>query len=344
MKIPPYKIDSFIKNINASKELFGALIYGPESGLVNIYNKQIGQIIVPDLSDPFLVANLENKKIEEDNAILFDEFVSISMLGGRKLIKIDSASNKITNILKEIFDKNNKIIGQNFILISANNLDATSSLRKFAENSKYFACLACYEDNEQTIKNIIKNKLQEYSLRYEDGVLDVITDRFGKNRQIILNELEKLSIYMIGRDNFVTLEDASEVFCDISEISIVEFVEAFVNLDLRKSDFFLQKLYLEKVNVITIIRYLCNYFAKIFNTQNNLLSGSSIDQELKSQRIFFKQEQSFKKHLRIWNLKMVKNILLKLQELEIKCKTSNSKPEILLSAFNNFCFLKYKKS
>ncbi len=347
MKIAPYKIDSFINSLPDNKEIFGALIYGPESGLVSINTTKIANLIVPNSSDPFLISNIDVKQLEADNALIMDEFVSIPMLGGRKLIRVDNANNKITNSLKEIFGNNkkdgkfSKPTGENFILINAGQLEASSSLRKFAEINPHFASIACYEDNEMTIKNIIKERLAHYGLNVEEGVVDIIVNKFGKNRFIILNELEKLSIYM-NNDKLVTRDIIQNVIADISQISINEFINSFFDLNLQKSNYFLEKLFSEKINAIAIIRFLSNYFIKLYTVQQNIANGSNLEQEIKSQRIFFKQEPIFRKHLKIWNLSSIKTLLLKLQELEIKSKSSGSNPELLLSSFNNFCFLKYK--
>lgn len=154
MKIPPYQIDAYIKTIATNREIFGAVVYGPESGLTSIRAKLIGESIVSNLSDPFLVTNLSDKQIDEDNAILFDEFVSIPMLGGRKLIFVRDAKDKICDAIKAIFE-NKKPAGENFILITCGELDANSKLRKFAESSPNLACLASYEDDARDRKSVV---------------------------------------------------------------------------------------------------------------------------------------------------------------------------------------------
>lgn len=119
MKIAPYQIDAFIKSISQNNNLWGALIYGPESGLVSIRFSQIAKSIVSDLSDPFLVSNISKEQFSFDPAIMADEFFSIPMLGGRKLIMLEGAGNDLTSQLKIIFDESKKPVGENFILISA---------------------------------------------------------------------------------------------------------------------------------------------------------------------------------------------------------------------------------
>jgi DNA polymerase-3 subunit delta len=347
MKVPPFKIDSFINSISKNKEIFGALVYGPESGLVSINSSKISKEIVCDPADPFLVTNIDPKKLDDDNALMVDEFVSISMLGGRKLIRVSGATNKVTSSLKLVFGENKKgqdfkqPIGNNFILISAKELESSSSLRKFCENNPYLATIACYEDNESTIRKIIVDKLRSCDLQVQDGVVDVIINKFGKNRLVILNELEKLAIYSCDNE-IITIDDALNVVADISQISSSEFVNYFADLNLNKSNYFLEKLFSERVNCVMIIRYLSSYFIKLYTVKFNITNGSSLDKEIKSQRIFFKQESAFKRHLNIWDLNIIEVLLVKFQELEIKFKSSGTNAELILSSFNNFCFLKYR--
>ena len=343
MQIKPYQAESFINNISKNKEIFAVLLYGPESGLISIYQKRISHSIVADLSDPFLVVHLNEKQLEQDQGLLADEFTAISMLGGRKLIMVDGG-NKMTESLKLIFEtskkqSNFKIVGDNFILIIADDLDKTSSLRKFAETSPHIATIACYEDDLTTISAIIRQKFKEQNFTFENQIVELLLNRFSKNRQIILNEIDKLFLFM-GKNRHITAEIIQENIADIAEISGYNFVEEFANRDTKKAILFLEKLFAEKTSPITILRFLNNYFNKLALVKNNIENGNNLDLEMKIQNVFFKQRQSFKKHLSIWSHKAIGNILIKLQELEIKCKNSNFDSELLLSAFVNFALIK----
>ncbi|MES2677127.1 MAG: DNA polymerase III subunit delta [Pseudomonadota bacterium] len=343
MQIKPYQADAFINNIAANKEIFAALIYGPESGLVSIRAKKIASSIVADLNDPFLVVSLNEKQFDEDKGLLGDEFAAISMLGGRKLINVDGG-NKTTESLKMIFEapkkqKDFQIVGDNFILITAGDLDKSSSLRKFAESSPYIAVIACYEDDAATVSAIIRQKFKEQNFTFDNEVIEILLNKFGKNRQIILNEIDKLALFM-GEKRHITVEILQENIADIAEISAFQLVEEFANRDAKKTIFFLEKLFAEKTSPITILRFLSGYFSKLILVKSNIENGSNLDLEMKIQNIFFKQQPAFKRHLNIWNPKAIGNLLVKFQELEIKCKNSSFDSELLLAAFINFALLK----
>lgn len=368
MQIKPYQAEAFINNIANNKEIFAAVLYGPESGLIQIRAKKIATSIVPDLSDPFLVVSLNDKQFDEDKGLLADEFAAISMLGGRKLILVDGG-NKTTESLKMIFEAPKKakkldeqddfkcspylggssfvadktmgvhFAGDNFILITAGELDKSSSLRKFAETSPYIAAIACYEDDENVLSGIINQKLRELNFVFSNDVPKILVEKFGKNRQIILNEIEKLDL-ALGTNRKLDEDILQSYISDVAEISAFAFVEEFANRNLEKTIFYLEKLFAEKTSAITIIRLLASYFNKLLVVKTNVENGSSLEIEMRNQNIFFKQENSFKKHLQIWKPKAINTLQFKLQELEIKCKNSNFDSETLLLSFVNFVLMK----
>ena len=349
MQIKPYQAESFINNINNNREIFAVLVYGPESGLISIRSKKIATSIVADLSDPFLVVSLNEKQFDEDKGLLGDEFAAISMLGGKKLIMVDGG-NKITDSLKMIFESPKKVpkktdfkvVGDNFILISAGDLDKNSSLRKFCEANPYIATIPCYEDDSATVSAIIRQKLKDQHLTFDNEIIEMLLGKFGKNRQIILNEIEKLALFM-GNQRHITADILQANIADITEISAFQLVEEFANRDAKKALFFLEKLFTEKTSPITILRFLSNYFGKLILVKNNIENGSNLDFEMKIQNIFFKQQNTFTKHLNIWNSRAISNLLIRLQELEIKCKNSNFDSEILLASFINFSLIRVER-
>ena len=338
MKIAPFKIDEFIKNIDQNNDISAVLIYGPESGLISIREKEIAKKITSDIFDPFAFSDISIKQIEENGNILFDEFFSVSMFSGQKLIKINPASNKITKNLKALFEVDSK--SDNFILIVAGELDTSSSLRKFAEKHPKIAAIACYEDNIATISNIVRAEFAKNNIKIEPGIIEFINSKFGKNRLIILNEINKIITYL-GEGKNLTLEIVQNLLSDISEVSINEFVNNFVSLDLKKSMIILEQIYYQKISPIVIIRYLQNYFFKLYKIAASITNGSNLEVEMKSQRIFFKDQAFFRKHHQIWQIKSIEQILMKLQELEIKCKKDYDNCQNIFNSFINMaCIMK----
>ena len=97
MKIPFRDIEPFVKSPNPA--IRAILVYGPDSGLMRERATIMAKTIVPDLTDPFNVALLSPDILKDDPARLTDEANAISMMGGRRLIRIENADDKITTCL-----------------------------------------------------------------------------------------------------------------------------------------------------------------------------------------------------------------------------------------------------
>lgn len=321
MKIANAQIDSYIQRI-AQEKIAGCLIYGPETSVVDYRFDLVAKKISPDLSDPFLVSNISKERLAEDKGLLSDEFFSLSMLGGRKLILVKNADIAAAAALKILFEeKDFTKKSENFILIHGGDLDKSSALRKAAEDNLHFATIACYEDDERTIKNFIAAQLSARQVKSTPQVLELLLEKFGKNRQIILSELEKILIFL-GDSKELNLEIVNKLTASEAEISSNQFV---MNFAAQKFDAALtqaEKLFKDGFEAITLIRFLSNYLQKLYHCKVELeLQNSDFEEVVKSQRLFFKTEIEFRKHLGSSSLKFLTKNLQDLANLEIKIKS-----------------------
>jgi DNA polymerase-3 subunit delta len=342
MKIANAQIDFYIQKI-AQEKVAGCLVFGPETSVVNYRFDMISKKISPDLSDPFMVTNLSKERLSEDKGILADEFFSYSMLGGRKLIlvkDVDIAGGAALKILFEDQDFAKK--SDNFILIQAGDLDKSSPLRKAAEDNPNFAAIACYEDDERVIKKFIENELASKQVKSSSQTIDLLIEKFGKNRQIILSELEKITVFL-GENKVLTTELVDKLTQSESDITANEFV---MNFAARKFDIALQqteKLFKDGFEPITLIRFLSNYLQKLYHCRiQTELEKANFEEVVKSQRLFFKTEIEFRKHLITLPLQFLTKNLQELAELEINIKKGIMPGKLVFSAFVQNCLRKNK--
>ncbi len=333
MKISNYQIEPYIQRI-AQEKIAGCLLFGPEAALVNYRFNLIAKKIAPNLSDPFLVANISKEKLVEDKAILADEFFSYSMLGGRKLILIRDCDAQAGAALKMLFsDQDFAKKSDNFILIQGGDLDKSSPLRKICEENSHFAAIACYEDDERVIKKFIADELLRHKVKFNLDVTLILFEKFGKNRQIILAELEKILVFL-GEEKNLTVELVKKLIASEAEIPANEFVENFAAQRFDLALLIAEKLFRDGFEAITLVRFLSNYLQKLYQARMEIDSaGISFDEAVKNQRLFFKAEAEFRLALKnLSKIFLIEN-LYELQQLEIKMKNGNLSPKHLLTAF-----------
>jgi DNA polymerase-3 subunit delta len=333
MKIANYQIENYIQRINNEK-IAGCLVYGPESSVVRYRFSVIAKKIVKDLADPFLVVNIDEDKIKEDSGILADEFFAFPMFGGRKLIIIKDAGSYTAQSLKALIankDFANK--SDNFILIQGEDLSKSSALRKIVEDNPSLASIACYEDDEQVVRKFISEKLQENQLKFNLKIIDLLLEKFGKNRQLLNLEIEKIAQYFHDDKN-LNLEDLSLILVDQNEISANQFVANFADKKYAIALNQLNKMLDGDFEAIALVRILSGYFQKLYNAKLMIeRDGKDFDMAVKAQFLFFKIEAEFRRHLKNLSLNSLVKILGDLEKIEIKIKSTKMPPKLIFLSY-----------
>src|SRR5580692_11466107 len=93
MIVKPAEADRFLGKL--PPDLIAILFYGPDQGLVRERAEKVITSIVPDLRDPFRIAEMDGAALAEDPGRLYGEAAALSMIGGRRVVRIRSATNTL---------------------------------------------------------------------------------------------------------------------------------------------------------------------------------------------------------------------------------------------------------
>jgi hypothetical protein len=113
--------------------LVAALVYGPDQGLVRERAATVAKSVLPDLNDPFRVAELDESTIESDPARLWDEAAALSMIGGRRVVRVRSANNGLAPTFQKFLAAPP---GDALIVIEAGDLAKSGALRRVFEGAE----------------------------------------------------------------------------------------------------------------------------------------------------------------------------------------------------------------
>ncbi|MFP4314031.1 MAG: DNA polymerase III subunit delta [Alphaproteobacteria bacterium] len=321
MKIPFRDIESFVVAPNPAACVI--LIYGPDSGLMRERSNIIGKTVVDDLHDPFNVCVLSQDGLNDDPARLGDEANAMSMMGGKRLIRIEDAGDKCTQIIKEYLENPNT---DALILLEGGDLGPRSSLRKLCETAKNAAALPCYVDDERGLSQIIRQHIQSENLQIDRSAVEWLAANISGNRQKVRAELEKLVIYKGREQSPITLEDAQNI-CGQAGAQNFDDLANFTggnNPDAALKSF--NTLMDEGIAEIAVLRVLQNHFRRLHLAKALMQEGSSADDAMKNLRppVFFKQQNIFKLQLNRWSHDKLEKILDKLSELEAQSKKTGT--------------------
>lgn len=317
------QIESYIKKPNSKIKAF--LVFGNNDGLVLDTAKKIARSVCPNLDDAFQVAELSGDDVAADFGKLYGEYNGQSLMGGRRVIMVRDAGNQMTKELRKMLDDSNS---DNLLIMYSNDLNKKSSLVKLADSSDDIASVACYEDKNEDIYNVLKSM----GLTFDPVALKMIYARLSGDRMINLAELDKLKTYM-GDAKTVTPAIVDKVISDQSDSSVDDICYVVMSGDRAKSEELYQKYVNEGNEPVSVIRTLTYHTLKLLTCQASIEKRESVDTAVKklTPPIIFYRVDAFKEQLRLWNRDKLLRVLNLLYEAEKDCKTTGMPAEEIVS-------------
>ena len=333
MKISSYQVENYIKKI-ADEKISGCLLYGPEPTITRFRFEVIAKKIVNDLTDPFLVSQLSSEKIKEDKAILTDEFYSIAMLGGRRLIMIKDCDAHTVQALKILLsDPQYGRKSDNFILIQGGDMDKSSALRKLVEESQFLMAIPCYEEDATSLRKSVSELFIENDIMVEGEIINLMVKNFGKDRNLIVNEVSKIKNYL-GDEKKLSLEIFKKITSSNQDENLQDFAVQFASKNYEWCFLRAEKAFEGGNESILLVRNLINYFSKLYNAKVSIEnSGKSLDDAVKSAQIFYKIEADFRRNLQSLSLKFIAKSLQSFEKLEINLKKGNMSSRLVFLSY-----------
>ena len=179
-----YKSYLIEKNINSLKENL-VLFYGINFGIKKDFKEKIKDT---NKNCDFLF--FDQKNIIENSKILYSELFNNSLFEKNKIFFIENVNEKILEIIQDIQPS----LENQRIYLFADVLEKKSKIRSFFEKSKECAVIACYPDNEITIKNIILERLKGYEGLSSINV-NLILNHVSLDRIKLNNEIDKINAF-----------------------------------------------------------------------------------------------------------------------------------------------------
>ncbi len=320
------------KNLKNNINFF--LLYGANSGLIE---ETINITLKPSLSK-----NIYNY---DENEILsnVDEFkegiLTKSFFEKDKLVIISRASDKILNVIEDIFDKN---IEDFKIIIKTGILEKKSKLRKFFESEKNLIIVPFYEDNYQSLAFIAQNFFKENKIGISNQNINYIVERARGNRINLKNELKKIKNYCQNKKS-IELEEISKLTNLSENYDISELVNQCIAKNKNKTLHILNENNSLFEDNILILKTFLNKLKRLKKLKIVLEEKNNIDNALSTFRptIFWKEKDIVKQQLKNWSLSQIRYFIKQICDLELLIKKNS---EISNNIISDFILEKLKPS
>ncbi len=324
MKLAAREAEAFLR---APGKAAGALIYGTDAGQVRQRVALLAEGWLGPNADAMATTEFSADQVEDDAAILADELAAMSLMADRRVIQLRDVEDKHLPAIEEALAKR---APNNFLILYSSESLSKSKLRTFAEKASDIGCVPCYKDEGMNLEAVIRDTLRGYGLRANADVIRYLATQLSGDRQIILNELEKLSLYVGDEAEEVTLDDATLAVGENNDRSMDDLTHAIamgnVAVLCRLSD----RLLAEGHVGVVIVRSLMRYFARLEEIAQRRAQGQSIDAILESLRVFFKAKPAMKQAAARWPAPLCADALAMLQLLELDSKRFSDQIEARL--------------
>jgi DNA polymerase-3 subunit delta len=302
------------------KDLAAALFFGPDAGLVRERAETMMKTVVVDVSDAFRVADLDADALISDPARLFDEAAAISMLGGRRVVRVRGAGNALAPLFESFLDDPK---GDALIVVEAGDLAKGAALRKIFEEARNAAALGCYLDSPLEIYEVARAILKADNISIEQDALEYAVSRLGADRGVTRREIEKLALYCHGRKT-ATREDVQAILGDEAEARVEEALDAAGVGDGARLDLALERLWAAGISPVQVLRQAMSHFQRVLLVGVQRRRGEPLEAAIKKLRppVHFKRESSFKGQAQSWSERSLREILDELLEAEALCKST----------------------
>ena len=319
MIIKSYEISKIISNYNFY------LFYGKNQGLKEDHIKEIIK------KNQGKVFNYDEKQIQEEKQIFFENILSGSLFENNKIIIINRASDKIYPIIQEIIERDIKSVK---IIINSELLEKKSKLRSLFEKEKNLICIATYPDNNDTLSRLTAIFFKNEKISISQQNINLIVGKCNGDRQNLNNELEKIKNYALNKKNITTHEILKII--NLSEnYGFSELIDNCLAKNKNKIMTILNENNFSNEDCIIILRTFLIKAKKILTLSLEFEKNNNLDKTITSARppIFWKDKELIKIQLNKWKPNKIKELIYHLNDIELEIKKNFNNSILIITNF-----------
>ena len=290
-----HEVARFLARPDLSEGIF--LAYGPDAGLV----RETAQRLIRQLSgnDPESVSlvTLDGTEVDADPSILAVEARTMSLFGGKRIVRVRGAGKSLVMTLTELRDDPAGAA----IVLEAGNLAPKDALRALVEAAKLGRALPCYPDSDETLQALIRETFNQNGIRIDADVVTTLREILGNDREITRRELEKLCLYAASSKT-LSREDVLLLCADNGMLIIDAILDATGGGHAEKLELALNRA-LSTVDPQRLLAMCTIHFANLRRWRTEVDAGKTPRMVLENLRPkpHFSRISALEQQLRLWS-------------------------------------------
>ena len=334
MKVTGARQDRFLAQ--PPHDLIGALLFGPDRGLVKARAAALIQTLAPDVDPAFGATVLTADDLASDPARLMDELSAMSLLGGTRLVRLrldhERSGAAIAKILKQVDADPSKVEAK--LVIEAGDLSTRSATRKAAEAAKHIAAVGCYPAGLRDRRRMVEDTLKDLDIGIAPDALDLWVPLLEGDHALAKGEVEKMALYKgYGRTPgaSVTPDDVRALAAGAQGAAIDPIIQDAMTGRVDSLDARFRRAVESKISPVAIHFALQRHVLRLCEAAAKMEGGDSALSATRSLRppVFRMAEDGFVATLNRWSPKALRSALSQCQTVERHLKTTGAPVEAL---------------
>jgi DNA polymerase III subunit delta len=186
--------DSFIRWLPRDIRFY--LVHGADEGLTHERSRRIAHALLAGDADASELLRLDGELLAGDPGALADEARAVPMFGSGRVIWIEAHGRDLLPALQPLLAQPPQDCA---IVVKAGQLRKEAALRQIFEKMPNGVSIECYSDDQDALGDLIDAEMQASGLSLAPAARDALLGLLGADRLTTRGEIEKLTIYAMGR-------------------------------------------------------------------------------------------------------------------------------------------------
>lgn len=327
------EIERFLKA--PDRGIRAAVIHGKDRSGVAERAEILCRTVTPDLNDPFNVTVLTDSDIDGDEARLEEALTALSMMGGRRLVRVRLSADKppIDKMLAGAL-KTHAEGGFNpdaMLVIEAGQLGRESTLRKTAEKEAGAVGIVCYEDETGDVARMTREALAADKVGLTSDALDRFVARLPRERGLMRQEIERLALFIgPGSGKTIDSEELDKHLGVEPDASLQDAALQAFGARAGPAQSGLRRALAEGESSVMAVRQAALHLGKLRRINILQASGANAKEAAKAAGVFWKQEAEMLRQARAWRLEALDEVLDSINTADVATKTTGM-PDLLIA-------------
>ena len=322
MKLAGDKANNYFSNPDANHTAI--LIYGADSMRVALRRQELLEALLGDNAEEEMrLTRMSGSDLRSDPALLLDGLKANGFFPGLRAVFVEGATDTNSAVIDAAMQDWQK--GDAILVLTANQLNARSKLRKMIENNSNSVAIGIYNDppNEKEIISIAsKYNLNNFE---SDAKKDLIALGRSLDPGDFQQTCEKLSLYKYKDDSIITSIDINLCAPVTNDAVLDEAI--YIIADARSDEVgpMLSRLFGQGMNPTTLCIAVMRHFRNLHSAASHP-SGPDVALSRARPPVFGLRKDRMVRQVRLWGGMRLEKALGVLTDTDLSLRSSSKAP------------------